>query len=244
MRPATEAEEHDWPALRVERLFEKVASRLEADIMHGRLEPGQKLPNETELSRSFRVGRSAMREALKTLELRGLLEVRRGFNGGTFVRPPDLNQAPFELHVPRLAKAEGDDLLQVRLALEPLAARRTAGRAAPEPAHRLAALLQREKEGLRYPAQFIEAAAAFHLEIAEASGSTLLQTLVEALGTLIQMELNVVFQRGAAEIVVAGHSKLRRAIAAGAAERAATLMAKHLRATQSAALSPPFQNPA
>ena len=83
----------DWTPVRVERLFEKVASRIEGDILEGRLRPGQRLPSESELGRRLGVGRSAVREALKTLELRGLLQVRRGYNGGTFVRVPDVNDA-------------------------------------------------------------------------------------------------------------------------------------------------------
>jgi len=238
MGRASEARDPDWQALRVERLFEKVANRLEADIVHGRLAPGQKLPNETELGRRFNVGRSALREALKTLELRGLLEVRRGFNGGTFVRPADLDQAPHELHVPRVAPKGDEDLLLVRLALEPLAARLAAERSTLEAAARLGLLVQHESDLLRYPARFIEKAAAFHLEVAEASGSGVLQALVEALGTPVRLELNAVLQRGAGDLVIAGHRRIQRAIAAGSGARAAQLMAQHLRAARLQARSP------
>lgn len=222
--------EGGWPELRAERLFEKVAGHLEADIMQGRLAAGEKLPNETELSRRFRVGRSAVREALKTLELRGLLEVRRGFNGGTFVRPPDQIQASYEVHVPRPATAEEQDLVLVRTALEPLAARLAAARAGPALAEQLEALVRREQEAAPYPALFIEAALAFHQEIAEASGSGLLRTLVEALGTLIQHRLNGIVQAGGEQDVVRAHTEICRAIGAGDGDRAAELMADHLRA--------------
>lgn len=222
--------EGGWPELRAERLFEKVAGHLEADIMQGRLAAGEKLPNETELSRRFRVGRSAVREALKTLELRGLLEVRRGFNGGTFVRPPDQIQASYEVHVPRPATAEEQDLVLVRTALEPLAARLAATRAGPGLAEQLEALVRREQEAAPYPALFIEAALAFHQEIAEASGSGLLRTLVEALGTLIQHRLNGIVQGGGEQDVVRAHTEICRAIGAGDGDRAAELMADHLRA--------------
>jgi GntR family transcriptional repressor for pyruvate dehydrogenase complex len=237
MTSGIEADDPDWSVVRAERLFEKVANRLEADIMHGRLAPGEKLPNETELSRRFKVGRSAVREGLKTLELRGLLEVRRGFNGGTFVRPPDLIQAPHELHMSRLARAEDGDLLRVRLALEPLAARLAAELSPGDTARRLGQLVRRERETADYPARFIEAAAAFHQEIAEASASALLLTLMDALGTLVQMELNVVVLKGATGLVVAGHSAIRRAIASGEGDAAAAAMAEHLRATHPAALA-------
>src|SRR5579885_1247938 len=75
------------------RNFEIVEASIRREIYNGTLAPGQKLPNELELARQFNVGRSAVREALKVLELAGLLVVRRGYNGGTFVAPPDFEEA-------------------------------------------------------------------------------------------------------------------------------------------------------
>ncbi len=75
------------------RNFEIIVASIRREIYRGALVPGQKLPNEFELARQFNVGRSAVREALKVLELSGLLVVRRGYNGGTFVAPPDFEEA-------------------------------------------------------------------------------------------------------------------------------------------------------
>ena len=71
------------------RHFEMIEASIRREIYNGSLVPGQKLPNEFELARQFNVGRSAVREALKVLELAGLLVVKRGYNVGTFVAPPD-----------------------------------------------------------------------------------------------------------------------------------------------------------
>src|SRR3989449_9294910 len=75
------------------RNFELIEASIRREIYNGTLVPGQKLPNEIELASQFNVGRSAVREALKVLELSGLLVVRRGYNGGTFVVPPDFEEA-------------------------------------------------------------------------------------------------------------------------------------------------------
>ena len=75
------------------RHFELIEASIRREIYNGSLVPGQKLPNEFELARQFNVGRSAVREALKVLELAGLLFVRRGYNGGTFVTLPDFEEA-------------------------------------------------------------------------------------------------------------------------------------------------------
>jgi GntR family transcriptional regulator, transcriptional repressor for pyruvate dehydrogenase complex len=212
-RPANEAPAGgDWSPIRAERLFEKVAARVEADILDARLVPGQKLPNETELGRRLGVGRSAVREALKTLELRGLLEVRRGFNGGTFVRATDLTEAPFELHLSRWPVATEHDLLAVRLALEPLAARLAATRSDLRTVPLLEQILEREVESREHPANFVENATAFHIAVGEASGNRLLGTLVESLGTLIKQQLNIAFQVGDAQHVLSGHEAITTAI--------------------------------
>jgi GntR family transcriptional repressor for pyruvate dehydrogenase complex len=65
-------------AIRRRRLYEDVASRLEAMIQGGELGPGDPLPSERELMRLFRVGRPAIREALFALSKMGLVEVRNG----------------------------------------------------------------------------------------------------------------------------------------------------------------------
>src|SRR5256885_9031955 len=75
------------------RHFELIEASIRREIYRGALVPGQKLPNEFELARQFNVGRSAVREGLKVLELAGLLVVRRGYNGGTFVAPPAFVEA-------------------------------------------------------------------------------------------------------------------------------------------------------
>ena len=81
------------PIVAAKRNFEIIEASIRREIYNGALIPGQKLPNEFELARQFNVGRSAVREALKVLELAGLLVVRRGYNGGTFVAPPDFEEA-------------------------------------------------------------------------------------------------------------------------------------------------------
>src|SRR5215472_7357416 len=113
---------HPLRPLRGERLFEQVANLLETEIGSGRLRPGQQLPAESELARQLDVGRSAVREALKTLELKGLLEVRRGYGGGTFVRHPAADAA-HELHANPGLDSDVYEVLTVRGLLEPAAAR-------------------------------------------------------------------------------------------------------------------------
>jgi GntR family transcriptional repressor for pyruvate dehydrogenase complex len=73
------------PAVRVRRTFEEVALQLRAMFTEGTLRPGDRLPPEREFSQQLGVSRSALREALRTLEISGVIELRKGRNGGAFV---------------------------------------------------------------------------------------------------------------------------------------------------------------
>lgn len=68
-----------------QRAFEDIAAQLHAHIVEGRLKPGDRLPVERDLSAMFQVSRSTVREALRALELKGLIELKKGSTGGAFV---------------------------------------------------------------------------------------------------------------------------------------------------------------
>ncbi len=71
------------------RSSEEVALQIEAAILSGSIRPGEGLPSEREMQAQFKVGRGAIREALRALRERGLLEIRKGAKGGAFVRELD-----------------------------------------------------------------------------------------------------------------------------------------------------------
>jgi GntR family transcriptional repressor for pyruvate dehydrogenase complex len=75
------------PPMRVERLSDQVAAQLQNMVRSNTIRPGEKLPSERELCELLGVSRTVVREAVRSLVAKGLLEVRRG--GGTIVRSPD-----------------------------------------------------------------------------------------------------------------------------------------------------------
>jgi GntR family transcriptional repressor for pyruvate dehydrogenase complex len=74
-----------------QRIYQEVASQLRRTISEGKLKPGDKLPAERNLAQMFGVSRNTMREALRALELSGLLELKLGSAGGAFVMPGSSN---------------------------------------------------------------------------------------------------------------------------------------------------------
>lgn len=73
------------------RVFEEICESVRAQIARGTLKPGDRLPAERELAERYNVGRNAVREALRTLEIAGVVQLRKGRNGGPYIRPASPN---------------------------------------------------------------------------------------------------------------------------------------------------------
>lgn len=222
--------EHRFQRIPTGRSFELVIRELRKAIDRGELKPGAKLPAEPDLAAQFGVSRSALREALKSLELSGYLVVRRGYGGGTFVAAPasdDFTTVP----QPRVTTLDVSpaQLLEVRLAIEPLAARLAAGRADLD---HLLTLSGAHDEALRTdgrPARLLAALADFHVCVARASGNPIFLAVMEGLRPAIYRALNRPVQdatwAAACQTEHAGILELIEARDVEAAERA---MYRHL----------------
>lgn len=127
-------ERRSWGEASYGTLHRQIARRLGARIVSGEMEEGAALPNEAALSKELGVSRTVVREAVKVLAAKDLLEVRP--KTGTKVRPRrDWNMLDPEILEWQFtgpgALAHIRDLLEVRLVVEPAAARAAAERAEP-----------------------------------------------------------------------------------------------------------------
>ena len=173
------------------RHFELIEASIRREIYNGSLVPGQKLPNEFELARQFNVGRSAVREALKVLELAGLLVVRRGYNGGTFVAPPDFEEASESITLTfRLGETTIDQLIEAALAIEVRTAELTAQNASDLEIDDLQEIIQRTEQSLNVPARYLTALIDFHMAVTELSHNTVFILALNAMRNLFIQELN------------------------------------------------------
>jgi GntR family transcriptional regulator, transcriptional repressor for pyruvate dehydrogenase complex len=170
--------------VRVPRVYEQIVARIERAICDGHLQHGDKLPPERQLTQDFRASRVAVREALRTLELRGLVEVRQGAAGGYFIR--DLDAGPVSrdlatlLRVGRLTRAH---VVDARASIEPELARLAALRASETDLKTLRATL--EEVDVTSPARSLRAIeASLHRAVAEAAHAPVLALLAHALGGL------------------------------------------------------------
>jgi DNA-binding FadR family transcriptional regulator len=217
---------------RIEPAYRQVAEQLRALILQGRLEPGDRLPNEVELSVKFGVSRSTVREALRSLASQNLLTTQRGVTGGSFIAHPDaLDISSYlETSVGLLSSARVvavGELMEARAILEIPAARLAAERRSDDDITRLTEAVDAEEANL---GSEFEGHRATHAAILEAAGNTLLEMLTAPLFTVLRSR----FLRDQAppafwSEVCADHRRIVAAIAAGDAEKAGAEMDAHLR---------------
>ena len=215
--------------LKNERLFEKVARAIQREILLGNLQPGQKLPNEAELGKQFNVGRSAIREALKVLEISGLLYVKRGYNGGTFVRPPDPADAFVTPTLLAPVATGWAQLMEARRLIEVKTASLAAERAAEDEILALGEEVERMRLVTATPARFVEQDFIFHLRIAEAAKNEVFVLVMDSIKTLLKKETNDLLSRaGTIDEILSDHEAIYRRVAAHDSAGAAREMERHL----------------
>ena len=76
--------------VKTKRAYEEVCDQIRAEIQSGHLSTGDHLPSERELARLFHVSRATIREALRTLEIAGVLSLHKGVHGGAIVTNGDM----------------------------------------------------------------------------------------------------------------------------------------------------------
>ena len=212
------------------KTYELVADRLVQLMRDRAFLPGDQLPTERELTASFAVGRSSVREALRMLESQGVITSAAG---GAFVVARASNSLNSSVRL-LLTLDEGTsvhDVLELRSILECEAAALAAGRHSPTHLELMDDAIEAMQEGLDEPEgdAFIDADLRFHLAIAEATGNRLVLHSMQAVRDVIRRMLFTVFRiPQSAGHAVEEHRAIREAIALGDTTAARDRMRAHL----------------
>ena len=192
---------NDFAHLKNKLLAEQIEDQLYHYIVDTPLSPGAKLPNEFELGRKFGVGRSTIREAVKLLSSKGILEVRRG--SGTYVVTTTKGLAdPLGLRSIKDKSALALDLVNVRLLLEPGIAAMAAQNATAQDVERLKTLCRRIEIKIQDKENYIEDDIAFHTCVAEISKNKVVAQLVPIIDTAVMMFVNITHKKLTEETVL------------------------------------------
>src|SRR5437867_3164133 len=159
-----------------------VARRIVRDIERMDLGPGDKLPPEKIMFQEYQIGRGTLREALRFLELQGILSLKPGPGGGPVVERPDAsNLATLLVLLLQFSDARYQTVVEARSGLEPIMAELAARRITPEGLVDLAESVSTMERHLDDHSVFLEANKRFHDIIAWSSGNALFGYLVDAL---------------------------------------------------------------
>lgn len=217
------------------RAWQIVLERIESDLLDGRLAPGDRLPGERELAASLGVGRSSVREALRVLEVMGLIRTGTGSgptSGAIIIATPRGGMsALLRLQV----AASGfplDDVVRTRLVLESAVVEALAADAgrSTDAAH---AVIDAMESPELTTAEFLALDAQLHLAFAEASGNVVIAAMMAGLRSSIESYV----QAGAAGIadweaaaarLRSEHRAILDAVDAGDAALARTLIHRHI----------------
>ncbi len=211
------------------RLYEQIVQQVEDSILKGQLKPGDQLPAERELAQRFGVSRTAVREAVKTLREKGLVEAYSG--RGTFVTngTSQAIRQSLDLMI-RINQQEGSaNLAELRMVLEP----EIAALAAPRIEEQLLSTMREAvavmDRNLRDPDAYVEADLDFHLALAEAAGNPLILSLLDSIVGLLREQRSRIFDvSGGPERGQYHHKRILAAIEQRDPEAAREAMRAHL----------------
>lgn len=211
-------------------LTERADEQIENLIVSGAMRPGDRLPPERELGEMLGVSRTVVREAVRSLAAKGLVEVRTG--SGAYVRRigPDLVKAPLELLL-RAGALKSDEIHEVRTLLEVRIAELAALRSRPDDIRAMEGTIELLKNQSITPHEYAEADVAFHRHLAAATHNPLYLALVQCLNAVMfQVRLRAASALGdiPRERAVFHHSQILERVKARDAEGAGTAMVEHL----------------
>jgi GntR family transcriptional regulator, transcriptional repressor for pyruvate dehydrogenase complex len=222
----------DWKrARRNDKMSERLARQIVNDIVSQNRGPGFKLPAEGEMVRKYDVSRGTLREALRLLEMQGLIEVKPGPGGGPIIA--ELHPADFarmlKFHF-RIRGSTYRDVLIARLAIEPVMARLAAEASDPKGLAALAKVMERcEQTDLGNEDEWRETSHLFHSLIASMSGNTLLNLLGLSLKHIYHdWATSNITPRDMRAEVLAVHKAIAKAIFASDGAKAERLMREHM----------------
>ena len=174
--------------IRTRRIFEEICEQVRGQMSSGVLRPGDKLPAERDLAVQFGVSRTAVREALRSLEIAGIVGLQKGIKGGAFILKGDLDLITRSMKdMFYLGRLSLDGLTEARVIILKAAVALVCSRMSPK---MLAAFEQNVEDLSALPrdnsvTDRLEVSAEFYDLLAEATGNEVLQIIMESLSAIV-----------------------------------------------------------
>ncbi len=217
------------------RVFQDLVDQIQSAILEGRLNPGDKLPPQRALMEMFQTSRASIREALRVLEQKGLIEVKLGVQGGAVVKTADTDPVSEVLTLLIHQKQVSlEHLEEFRLSVEGDVTALAARNARPEDVEHLRSILAEARSRLREAppdsSALVQIDIRLHIALAEISGNPVFAAVVKMVHeTILGYYDHPAFRRP--DVLEENYRDLGAivdAVAAGDAEKARVLARRHV----------------
>ncbi|MGM7634279.1 FadR/GntR family transcriptional regulator [Bacillus sp. Hm123] len=215
------------------KTYQVIVDQIKEYFLTEQLQPGDKLPTERELASRFNVSRTSVREALRKLEMKGIIEIKQG--SGSFMKTSEFQLLGDELST-TIVHAENKlvyEMLELRRALEVECAFLASQRATSEDLEHIRQAIEKMKVAETDVELGLEADLHFHLSIVRASHNSIFLQLVQTLSEHMQDTIRATRRQRLADPerlqgTIDEHKQMYLAIVAGEGELAKQLMEKHI----------------
>lgn len=221
-----------FKTVKTNKVSESIIQQIREAIFAGRLQPGDKLPSERELIKTFHVSKATMREALRSLEVLGFLEIRQGGSGGAFVTTIDTKKArELFTNILHFKKLTLKHLAEVRVILETHTAATAANTITASELKQLRTLVEQAQDDLNQKdlSRLRRNELDFHRIIGNACGNPLLSLFIDLVHNLLADAKEVLKPKSDFSLrVLEAHQRIYAALKDRNAEKARLEMHRHL----------------
>jgi GntR family transcriptional repressor for pyruvate dehydrogenase complex len=218
-----------WAPVRANSVANQIVLQVREALFKGRFQPGDLLGSEKDLALQFDVSRITVRDALRTLETMGIIEIRVGAGGGARIAQGNLDHYSDALSIQlRLSGITEQEVLELQINIERAAVELAAIKRSQTDLTKLSNLLNEAKGLLADPAAFTQAGQKFHLAIVEASGNRALIAQFKAFRYVIWPKNGKRAKSEIAAHVLEVHKNIYKAISEQNSDLARELMGTHL----------------
>jgi GntR family transcriptional regulator, transcriptional repressor for pyruvate dehydrogenase complex len=210
-------------------LSSQIVAQIRDALFAGELKTGDVLGSEADLSKRFGVSRVSVRDALRSLEAMGIVDIRMGAKGGATIAAGSSDRFADALAIQLvLIGVTREDLLQARAATESMTAELAATHATPEDLMELKFIIDEAEENVGDADQTVLLGQKFHLAVARAAHNEILLAQLKAMRDVLWRPGRQP-GREHAKCIAHVHRELYELIAAGKASEARQLMASHVK---------------
>ncbi|MBI4632528.1 MAG: FadR family transcriptional regulator [Deltaproteobacteria bacterium] len=227
-----------FKSVRTDRISITIVNQIKNAIFQKKLMPGDKLPSERQLMEQFQTSRVTIREAFRTLENSGILEIRRGVEGGAFVRDPSATVINnFLSDMLLMGNIAISNLTEARLAMEPFSAKIASERMNEACLKRMRENIGEAKDCLKKgnhnDARLLNLE--FHRILAHACENPVIFFLIDSIMEIMEKNISSLFLSvDSVRRTIEHHEMIYDAIIKGDHDDARRLMLEHIQDIQSA----------